>query len=416
VGGAAGRKGARPGSSILLVLIAGLLIRALLMAQVGYKPDILFWKSWLSYATQYGIANVYSLELPGQTYPPVFLYLLWLLGRLYLWIWPAAVDSAWLTAFVKIPAVAADLVAAVLLARLARSTKGGISPRGAAAMMALNPVWIWLSAYWGQVDILHGGLAAAAWFAALSGAAGASGILLALGVLTKPQGLIILPAAAVLIVRRSGTRALGRAVALGACTAGLICAPFLIAGYGRRLYEIYAGAGGVYPMLSVKAFNPWWIATVLTGGAHAAPLPTDATPLAMGITPHAIGIALFLAATAWIVWRCAGRIDGPRAWRLLTLQWLAFFLLPTQVHERYLAPALVSFAVAAVLDRRTTTLYLLLSLGVFLNLLYVVPGTAVIGRIVRVGTLDGVLVALGFCAIAFLLVRQEVREGGADAR
>ncbi len=397
------------------MLAAGLLIRALLMPHVGYTPDIVFWKSWLSYATQYGIANVYSLELPGQTYPPVLLYLLWLLGRLYLWIWPAAVDSAWLTAFVKIPAVVADLVAAVLLARLARRRSGGIGLRGAAAMMALNPVWIWLSAYWGQVDILHGGLAAAAWFAALSGAAGVSGILLALGVLTKPQGLIILPAAAVVIARRSGARGLGRAVVLGICTTGLICAPFLITGYGRRLYEIYAGAGGVYPMLSVKAFNPWWIVTVLMGRAHVAPLPSDATPLAMGITPHAIGVALFLAATAWIVWRCSGRLDGPRAWRLLTLQWLAFFLLPTQVHERYLAPALVSFAVAAVLDRRATTIYLLLSLGVFLNLLYVVPGMAVIGTIVRVVTLDGVLVALGLCAIAFLLVRRDVREGLADA-
>jgi hypothetical protein len=393
-----------------------LIVRALLLPRVGYPPDIAFWKSWLSYATEYGIANVYALQLPGQTYPPVFLYLLWLMGRLYLWIWPAAVDSAWLTAFVKIPAVVADLTAAFLLARLARRSAGGIGPRRAAAALALNPALIWLSAYWGQVDILHGGLAAGAWFAALSGAAGASGVLLALGILTKPQGLIILPAAVALIARRSGARGVARAVALGAGAALLVCLPFLLDGYGRRLYGIYAGAGSVYPVLSLKAFNPWWIVTVWSGGSGGHPFPSDAAPIALGITPRALGRALFLAATAWITWRCAGRMDGPRAWRLLTLQWLAFFLLPTQVHERYLAPALVSFAVAAALDRRAMILYGILALCVLLNLLYVVPGIAAVGTIVRAVTLDGILVALGLCAVAFLLVRTDLREGRQRAR
>jgi hypothetical protein len=392
------------------------LIRILLMPRLGYAPDIHFWKSWLSYSTVHGIANVYSLQMPGQTYPPVFLYLLWLLGRLYLYIWPAAVDSAWLTAFVKIPSVIADLVAALLLARLARRGKAGVGPRGAAALMALHPALIWLSAYWGQVDILHGGFAAGAWYAALCGATGASGALLALGVLTKPQGLIILPAAAVLIARRSGARGLARAFTIGAATAAVVCLPFLIAGYGRRLYEIYAGAGSVYPVLSLKAFNPWWIATVFVGATRGRAFPSDANPVLLGITPHAIGIVLFLGATGWIATRCARRPDGPRAWRLLTLQWLAFFLLPTQVHERYLAPALVSFAVAAVLEHRSLVPYLLLSLCVLLNILYVAPGTVAIAAFVRWVTLDGVLVALGLCAIAFNLVRAELRGADTGAR
>jgi hypothetical protein len=400
---------------LLGVLLAGLAIRLLLMPRVGYGPDIGFWKSWLTYSTEFGIANVYALQMPGQTYPPVLLYMLWLLGRLYLVFWPAA-DSAWLTAFVKVPAVAADLVAALLLARVARRHGSGLSPVRAASLIALNPVWIWLSAYWGQVDILHGGLVAGAWYAALAGSSGIGGALLAIASLTKPQGLIVLPAAAMLIARRSGTRGLLRAVAVGSACAIVICLPFLVKGFGGRLVEIYARAGNVYPVLSLNAFNPWWIATVLMGGGGGRPFPSDAGAVIGAVTPHTIGLVLFLAATVWIVVRCARRPEGSRAWRLLTLQWLAFFLLPTQVHERYLAPALVSLAVAAVIDRRARILHLLLSLAVLLNLLYVVPGAAWISNVVKIVTIDGVLVALGLCAIAVLLVRDEIRDGRIGAR
>lgn len=400
---------------LLGVLLLGLAIRVLLMPRVGYGPDIGFWKSWLTYSTEFGISNVYALQLPGQTYPPVLLYMLWLLGRLYLLIWPAA-DSAWLTAFVKVPAVAADLVAALLLARIARRRDSRLSPVHAASLVALNPVWIWLSAYWGQVDILHGGLVAGAWYAALAGAPGIGGALLAVAALTKPQGLLALPAVAMLIARRSGSRGLLRAIAVGAGCTIVICLPFLVKGYAGRLFQIYAGAGNVYPILSLKAFNPWWIVTVVIGGRLGEDLPSDAGTIVAGISPHWIGLGLFLAATVWIVVRCAGRPEGSRAWRLLTLQWLAFFLLPTQVHERYLAPALVSIAVAALFDRRSRILHALLSLAVMLNLLYVVPGVAWVANAVRVVTLNGVLVALGLCAIAFVLVRDEIRDGRIGAR
>jgi Gpi18-like mannosyltransferase len=383
--------------------MVGLAIRLPLLSTIGYAPDIAFWKSWLSFATTNGIHHVYALEMPGQTYPPVFLYLLWGLGNLYRFLWPNAEDSAWLTAFVKLPAVAADLVAAGLLACYARR-RGG-SPRAAAAMFALNPVLIWLSSYWGQVDVLHGGLAVAAWAAALGGLPIVAGALLALGVLVKPQGLLVLPAGAALLVRSCGRRGLARAAAAGGILTAAMLAPFVVSGYGRRLIDIYAGAGDVYPYVSVNAFNPWWCVSVLRPGGFHRALMSDA-----GL-PRSLGLFLFAAATAWIVWRMIRRpAEGPRAWRLLTLQWLAFFLLATQVHERYLVPATLSFAPAVILDRRLLPLWLALTGAILLNILYIVPGSAAVATIVRIVSLNGILVALLLSGVAVLLVRKEIRE------
>ncbi len=215
------------------IVLAGLLIRLPAIAHVYYPHDIAFWKSWLTYSTSFGLQNVYGLDLPGQTYPPVLLYLLFGLGSIYRGIWPQAQDTPILTAFVKIPAIAGDLAAAILLAVYARRHKrpGSLGPRAAAAILAFHPALFWLSSLWGQVDVLHGGLAAGAWAAAIAGSAGWAGALVALGILTKPQGLIVAPAIAVLLAARAGRRGLVRATLFGAAVTVVVTLPFVLAGF-----------------------------------------------------------------------------------------------------------------------------------------------------------------------------------------
>jgi Gpi18-like mannosyltransferase len=396
------------------ILIGGLVLRLLLMPRTGYEPDVAFWKSYLTYAVSFGVTNVYALETPLQPYPPVLMILLWGIGLLYRALWPQAEDTAILTAFVKVPAVAADLAGAFLLARFARSR--GVSPKRAAALLAFHPVLIWISAYWGQVDILHGGLAALAFGSIVARRAALAGTLLALGALVKPQGLLVVPAGAALLVAVAGWRALARAAAAGIGVAALLLLPFAASGHGGALVRLYTGAADLYPYLSLNAWNPWWLAVLAQRGDPAFPLLRDDAPLLGIVSARALGRVLFLAATFAIVVRCARvRRDGAdlavRAWRLLTLQWLAFFLLPTQVHERYLIPALASLAPLALLGRRDAALYATLSLGIFLNVLYVLPGLPFLRVLARIAGGDGVLAAGAFVAIAVVLARDEALAG-----
>lgn len=403
---------------LAVILACGVLVRLPLLPLSGYPPDLAYWKSWATYSTAFGIQHVYALDVPGQAYPPVLLYLLWGLGRLYHFVWPAADDSAILTAFVKVPALVGDILCVLFVARLAsRRSSTFLGPVAAASLLAFHPAMIWLSSYWGQVDVLLGVLVAAAWVAAWRGAALIAGALAALAVLTKPQALIAVPILTTVLYarRRSG----GVALAGGAAwiVAVALTLPFLAAGYRTALTHVYTGAGNIYPYWSVNGFNPWWAVVVATGGADAPLTYLDDRGFLGPITPRRLGIALLLAATAWIVvraFRVASRPEmGPRSrgWRLLTLQWLAFFLFTTQMHERYLVPALVSFAPAAVMERRWFWIYVAMSVAVLLNLLYMVPGLDVIGRAVRTFTGRGLVVAGGLTIIAGLLVAAEIREG-----
>jgi len=358
---------------------------------------------------------------PLQPYPPVLLYILWGFGQVYSHLWPWARDSTLLTVFVKLPAVVVDLAVALLAAAYARrhQTPGVLSPRVAAGIVALHPALIWLSAYWGQVDILHGAICAAAWGAAGAGLSGAAGGLLALGVMTKPQGLIIIPAAVALLYARTGFRGVARASGAGAVVIGVLTLPFLLAGYAREVAGIYLGAADVYPYVSVYAFNPWWIVALLLGGTREAPLVRDDVGRFGPVTPRHLGTLLFVIVTVWICWRClrvrrATRFPADRGWRLLTLQWLAFFLLPTHVHERYLAPALVSMLPVALLQSRWRWGYLVLSLGVLLNVVYTLPGTRGLLTVVRLLSGEGVLVAVALVGLAVVLVRAEIQEGRDD--
>jgi Gpi18-like mannosyltransferase len=410
---------ARLRGRIALVLLLGLVIRALFLTHPGYQPDVQFYKSYLTFSTTFGLEHTYALETELQPPSPVFVYIFWGLGKIYTGLWPEARDTPLLTAFVKIPAVLGDLLVALLLAVYARRQQGSgvLSPTVAAALLALHPALIWTSAFWGQVDILHSGITAGAWGAAIAGSTGTAGCLLALGACTKPQGMIVLPLALALILGRSGWKGIVRAAGFGIALAALIILPFLLAGYAKQLLGVYVGASAKYPFLSINAFNPWWIVSSLAGGGWRAELVPDDGRLGP-VTPHAIGWFLFALATIWILWRGyrLGKttpFPQSRAWRLLSLQWLGFFLIPTQIHERYLLPALVSLAVVLVLERRLWWLYGLLSLGVLLNIVSVFPGHQSLLGVVRVLSGDGVAVAIALCLVALVLVVAEVREGRA---
>jgi len=68
-------------------------------------------------------------------------------------------DSSYfaLRILVKLPALAMDLVDAVLIYALVKRYASEAVALGAAALFALNPATIYVSAYWGQVDSVSWG-------------------------------------------------------------------------------------------------------------------------------------------------------------------------------------------------------------------------------------------------------------------
>ncbi len=178
---------------------------------------------------------------------------------------------------VKLPAIFADLAVGVLLyATVRRFAATGIA-LGAAALYLLNPAVVFISASWGQVDSISGGLALLAVYALLrsedfsvDARAHAAWIVagwLAFGysLLIKPQAAVLLPLLVAFAFvdparRRARLTATGIGIVAALLLALLIAEPFHpsnpVAAFGWLLQR-YAFGSNVYPYNTVNAFNLW---------------------------------------------------------------------------------------------------------------------------------------------------------------
>lgn len=435
---------------LLGLLAVGLSLRLLLMPQPEpYPADAsTYWQPWLAYGIGHGLTGLYEGGEPAVNYPPLYLALLVGLGKLFRPDTSGQPIFPFTAFLIKLPAVLADLAVAVLLYRAAAEllsreegksgelggTQGKLagvdgessrgpesisSPLAVAALWLLNPAVIYVSAYWGQVDSIHTLWMLAALLAALAGQWLLAGGLLALGLLTKLQAIVILPLLLYLAWRRGSTarraaRALLR-VGLGmAAVLALGLLPFALSGDSfNDVLVVYAGSVGFYPALTLNAYNFWWPIEYVGNELLKLGL-TDDMRLLGPVTIRWVGLALLAAYTLLVLRALDGRAATPgrgrddpepgaaplRSRRAATpgrggseAAWLAFFaagmlafgffMLPTEIHERYILPALAFLApvawrrrhrLSSRLRRNETLLaYLLLSAGVFMNILQTLP-------------------------------------------
>ncbi|HEY9765969.1 MAG TPA: hypothetical protein V6C82_06370, partial [Chroococcales cyanobacterium] len=139
---------------LLFWLGAALLLRLILAAlPAGFWIDIGTFKAWTAAMVQKGPGNFYGGI--WCDYPPVYLYFLWFWGKIYqLFFDPtlAATGGMLFTFWIKVPPILADILASALIYSL---LKGRVTRRAAyrtALLYAFNPLVIFVSAIWGQMD------------------------------------------------------------------------------------------------------------------------------------------------------------------------------------------------------------------------------------------------------------------------
>ena len=337
-----------------IALIAGLgILLRVIIAYVALPPDAGFvadLNSFRAWASELGTRGPWGFYARGifVDYLPGYMWVLWALGSLSALI-TGSTDPGVL---VKLPAVLADgllvLVTARLTADLGAPRRGQIA---AAVAIAVGPM-IWLdSAVWGQVDSVGTASLLYALSALIRGKTARGAIFAALAAVLKPQFGILIPVVGVLaFVRARSSRdpwAFVVAGLAGAATVALAALPF-----GLTLPDVLAKiaeAAGGYPYLSVNAWNPW--ALISVGGravVDASGWASDIDPLPLiGLPGVAIGSAA-IAAAVLVVMRYVRRDSAIRTVSAVAVLAIAFFVLPTRVHERYLFPAIpLTIALAA---------------------------------------------------------------------
>ncbi|MBX0330680.1 glycosyltransferase 87 family protein, partial [Oscillochloris sp. ZM17-4] len=304
----------------------------------------------------------------GGDYMPLRLYILRGLSFLVGPLGGAFYDPvpAVTRALIKLPSILALLATVALLYWWGLRHAG---PRRAALIAGLYavipPVWMNV-AWWGQVDVLLA-LPMAASVALLDVGRGRwSWLCWAAGVMVKPQAIILAPLLYVLTVRRHGARGLVEGGALAAGLIGLACAPFVLIGQGPGLYQAAAGSVGRFPQVTNRAYNLWWLV------AEDQPI-SDLVQVA-GLSYRSIGFALVALAAGLACLAALRRPGGPSRAAAAAALAMAFFALPTQIHERYAFFALPFLLLCAAADLRALVPFLLLTVTATVNIVGAIPG------------------------------------------
>ena len=352
----------REAVALLLVVFAWLAFTA---PSGGFEADLQFWVRWSHRIEKFGLGKAYGGVTGQANYLPVFLWVLAGLNR---------VAGGALTLenvqLVKVATLLFDLGLGIALARLLASR--GRNP-ALALLVVANPATLYDGWVWGQIDAMHTAFVAGSWIALAGGSGPLAAVLFLLALDTKLQSVVFLPFFAFALAHVLGGRVRAWAASLAACAAvqALLLAPFLHAQALAALRQNVLGVVGYFKAVSLNAYNLWYL--VLRDPAEIE----DTEPF-LHASYRLWGVLLFAAALLVIAVPFLRAVR--RAWRdglprrladdgflLLALVGVAFFLFPTEVHERFLHPAVVLLGIDAVLNGRYLA-YGVLSAAYLLNL------------------------------------------------
>ncbi|HEX7400510.1 MAG TPA: hypothetical protein VF302_12115, partial [Candidatus Limnocylindrales bacterium] len=368
------------GILLALGLALRLIIAYVLLPGSGFKVDVASFNGWAVELAKNGPFGIYDRGF-FLDYTPGYLYVLWALGAVSGFLGGSGAAPGGL---LKLPPIVADLGLAVavflLVVDLSGRRRAGLV---AAAIVLFVPTTWFDSAIWSQVDSVGTLVLVLAVRELWRGNDEVGAILTTVAAVIKPQFGILIPLAAVLILRRNlvtrppghSPRRVATVIVAGLVTAQLICLPFGITVF--RLAEQIVSTAGGYPYITVNAYNPWalltqdgnglaatgtWICDMLVAGK------CDTSYTVLGLPAVLVGTGLIVAAIAALgvaIWRHADRRTFLAA---LAVMAIAFFVLPTRVHERYLYPFFALGAVLVAISPRWGLVYVALAVANFMNL------------------------------------------------
>ncbi|HEX7471974.1 MAG TPA: phospholipid carrier-dependent glycosyltransferase [Candidatus Limnocylindrales bacterium] len=219
------------------------------------------------------------------------------------------------------------------------------------------------------------------------------------GVVKIQLGVILVPITAAVLLRRyvwdgsgstgawRGPRRLLTSLVAGLGTAAVLGAPFSLS-ILDLIDQVRKTAGG-YPYLTVNAYNPWalvtqagaglaqsgqWLCDSITGTAADTPCPPGSETLIGPFWASFVADSLLIVIAALVAVMVARRPDRQTILVGLAVLAIAFFVVPTRVHERYMFPFFAVAAILAAVSWRWLVGYLVLAGAAFLNM-YVVLTT-----------------------------------------
>lgn len=380
--------------TVFLVLLFGGLRLVIAAFVYGHGFDLYTFRAWSLIIREKGVAAVFPLSdvlppywgiRPTYPYPPIIMYTLTALST----ISPLELmNSSLFSFFVKTPLILADLLIGLLTFIIVKKLAGR---KIALFALSLSLVNMLDSALWGQFDsFLVFFMIVAVWLIARDSIE-LGWAFAALALVTKQTALPFLPALIVLSLKNRRFRSTFFGVMMFSLTLLLVWSPLLFSGYSLDFAFQNSGLGLLspggalslspeIPGTSIDAFNIWPLITWVKDGIPLkqgiAPSPTipsldDTLPNQLfGMSYYQFGLILFLifyVPILLMILKATGSSDVMMKFGLLML---AFFILPTRIHDRYLIFSIAFLPLALAKSKVVSVFYAVLTTTFSLNLLY----------------------------------------------
>lgn len=341
---------------------------------VGFPTDVNTFKAWAERAAAGGLRGFYegAAFLGGSVfvdYPPGYVYVLYVIGKLREWFGLAHDSGAYLL-LVKMPSLLADLAVGVWLVRVARRTGRPILGAALAVVYWFNPAVLINGAVWGQIDSFFtlALLISFDWLARDRFVR--SCVSYGIALLIKPQALLFGPLFLFKAAEKRDWKMLSKGAVAGAATVFVLSLPFMPGTDPFWFIHLYAGTLNQYPHASLNAYNLYALF-----GANWKPLETSVLGVPLSLWGYA-ALASAVVFAGWLWFR--GKLESAaKTFGVGAVLLAGIFLVSIKMHERYLFPfiPLALAAFAFIRDRRLFALVGAFSIVHFLNVGYVLAGT-----------------------------------------
>lgn len=327
-------------------------LRYFYILKPGYNFDLSQFLKWQNFVNEKGFWNLYSQENVNlvDKYPPLIPFLSSIWSKIQL---SSFDDLKWFKLLPTAFEVILIVISIFIILKSSAKYKNIL-----AGVVAVSPAIGFITSAWGQAESIFCLLILLS-FVLLSRFEYLSVIALLAAVLTKPQAL---PAVMIFFLFCFFSKHLKKTAILLAeflLLSGLILVLFKIKG-NLNILDLYTGSVGFYKNLSLNAFNLWWFIYK----NHSWDI---ADTVSNGLSYKSAGLLLFAVFELPAIFYLAKAKKISEVMLVLAYTYLCFFVFPTEIHERYLYPAVAFWGIAAVLDKRLFYGFLILNFTLLAN-------------------------------------------------
>lgn len=339
-------------------MIIGLIIRLPLSFLPAFESDQNAFRFWTERLVTLGPANFYSTQVFTNN-PLGILYFFWLVGIFKNIFFPNQPFASNIDPLLKLAANFSDLFVGFLIYKIIKLKTNEKLGCLATILYIFNPSLIFNSAIWGQYDgvaILF--LILSVYFCLIKKSSTLCAAFFSLACVTKPQSLQLVPFLILYFVKNFKPQEWLYSTLSFVGTTLMLFFPFFPQNPFYGIYYVVSGSTNLFSCTTCNALNLWGI---IMNWQNDMTLFFNLPLLYWGFILLFISLAMIFGLK---------RITGNTSYLTISVSMLAFFMLLTRMHERYMSYFFPFLLISAILLKSKALIgfYIYFSLIFLLNL------------------------------------------------